>query len=107
MAANASGFTEQVNLTKEKVPQQVDPQGTRPGEENPQVASVAVKAKAKNKGALFLGFSKVEVEEEGGEFKGFELSAGETVSMDIETIGRLWFNGANTGDGLCVLGVGP
>lgn len=104
MGLNSSGYTETVELTAGKTAQQVDIQGTTPGSENPQTGSVAIKAKKGNTGPLFIGFSKAEVE---ATEAGFELAAGETISIDIGTLGKMWFNGANTKDKLCILGIGP
>lgn len=104
MSVNASGFTDQAELIEAKVAQQLD----APASGDPQVSSVAIKAKKENKGPLFIGFSKVEVEkEEKVSGAGFELAPGEAIELDTQSIGNIWFNGANAKDGLCVFGVGP
>lgn len=104
MGVSNSGYTFQVELAIAKTPQQIDPQTTTPGSENPQTETAAIKAKSGNVGTLFIGFSKQEVESEGA---GFEVGPGEIVSVDIGTLGKVWFNGANAKDGFCVMGVGP
>lgn len=103
MALNSSGFTKTVELATAKTPQLLEPSGTTPGSENPQTASVIVKAKPGNVGSLFVGFSKAEVEAEGA---GFELAKGEAISLDLNGLGNVWFNGPNK-DKLMILGVGP
>jgi len=92
----------QVTLTKEKIAQAVEPPGNIPGKENPQISSCVVKAMKENKGIVYLGN-----EETATEAKGFELAAGEGLSIDVLGLGKLWFNGTKTGDKLCVMWVGP
>lgn len=105
---NSTGYAFQVELTTAKTAQQIDIQGTVPGAENPQTSAVAIKALSGNAGPLFIGFSKGEVEkEEKISGAGFEIVAGESIAIDIQNLGLLWFNGANAKDKLCVLGVGP
>lgn len=99
MGASSNGFTFQAVLAEAKKPQQLDV----PDNLDPQTSSIALKASAKNKGVLYVGFSEAEAAEN----EGYELSIGEAVSIDIGTFGRIWFNGPNAGDKLCVLGVGP
>lgn len=103
MGLSSSGFTKQVELTLAKTPQAIEPPGGI-GTGNPQTGSVAIKAKKGNVGPLFIGFSKAELEPEGA---GFELVAGETITLDVNGLGKAWFSGANAKDKLCILGVGP
>lgn len=101
MGALSSPFSFQVSLAAENVAQAIEPPGNIPGQENPQVASVAIKAKMTNTGLLFIG--KVGVTA----LTGFELEKGETITLDIQNTGSLYFVGPHVGDTLCVLGVGP
>lgn len=103
MGVNNSGYAFQIALAEAEKVQQIDIQTNVAGSENPQTAAVAVKAMATNKGPLFIGFSNEITKTE----KSFELAVGETVSIDIGTLGSTWFIGANAGDKLCILGVGP
>lgn len=104
MALNSSGFTKSVELAVAKTPQQIEKPGVVPGAENPQTSAAIIKAKKGNTGALFIGFSKAELEPEG---EGFELAAGESVAIDLNGLGGMWFTGANAKDKLVLLGVGP
>lgn len=92
----------QVALTKELIPQAVEPPGKTPGAENPQITSVAVRAMKGNGGIIYLGN-----EETATVLKGFELAAGDAVTIDVLGLGDLWFNGTKTGDKLCVFWAGP
>lgn len=101
MGLVSSIYNFQVTLAEGKVAQNIDPTGNIPGSENPQTASVVVKARAGNIGLLFIGGPGVT------ETTGLELEKGESAAIDVQTIGKLYFVGANAGDKLCVLGVGP
>lgn len=103
MGLASKGWTFQVKLKEAKTAQEVD---VPPRE--PETKSIVVKAAAANKGALFVGFSKKEVEAEAKvSGAGFELAAGESISLDITGPGTMWFNGANAEDKLCILGLVP
>jgi hypothetical protein len=101
MGLPSSLFNFQVTLAESKVAQAVEPPGKTPGTGNPQTSSVVVKARAGNIGLLFVGVAGV------SETTGLELEKGESIALDINGIGNLFFVGANAGDKLCVLGVGP
>lgn len=102
MGSNLNVGSFQVALGKELVKQAVEPPGKTPGLENPQISSVAVRAMKGNAGVLYLGS-----EESATAAAGFELAAGDAVTVDVLGLGDLWFNGTKTGDKLCVFWTGP
>src|SRR5438445_1551860 len=101
MATNLTPSSFQNTLTAENVAQQLDPQSSLSGE--PQLTGIIIRAMGANTGIIYIGGSAAEATAA----EGFELKAGDAVSMNIEGTGKIWFNGTKTGDKVCVLGVGP
>lgn len=76
-----------------------------PGLEGAQVASAIVKALAGNTGKIYIGPKNATAN--WLLTNGFELVAGDSVSMDALGLGNLYFDGGSTGDKICILTVGP
>lgn len=82
--------------------QQIDIQeGIGKGE--PQIGSVVIRAMKGNTGILYVGGSKPEA----AAAEGFELAAGDAISVDIQSTGSIWMSGTKAADRLCVAAVGP
>ena len=62
-------------------------------------ASVTVKARATNTGTIYVGASSV------SSTTGFELAAGESVSVDITNTNAVWVDASASGDGVSYLWV--
>lgn len=104
MSANQGFSTFQVSLVEagDAHAQKLDAQGA-PGEGEPQVSGITIRAMKGNGGVIFLGGSAAEAAAE----EGFELAAGDALSVDITGTGNIWMSGTKAGDKLCVAGVGP
>jgi hypothetical protein len=76
-----------------------------PGSEGSQVASAIVKALAGNSGKIYVGPKNITAN--WLLTNGYELVAGDSVSVDALGLGNLYFDGGHTGDGICILTVGP
>jgi hypothetical protein len=88
----------QVAITAHATPQKVVP----PGTVLDQVASVSIKAMKANTGTLYLGGNNAV-----SATTGFELAAGESISVDALSINSLWFVGTVDADRFSVMWVGP
>lgn len=91
----------QVALAAENVEQAVEKPSVEPGKGNPQMSSVAIRAMKGNGGVLYVGPKGVTAA------NGFELAAGDALTVDITSLGQLFFTGPKVGDKLCVFFVGP
>lgn len=83
--------------------QRVQTQNVAPGTGNPQISGVTIRAMKGNTGIIYLGGSQAEA----AAAIGFELAAGDALSVDIEGLGNLWMSGTKAADRLCIAGVGP
>lgn len=81
--------------------QQIEKPKPEPGQENPQISSMIVRAMKGNTGVIFIGGPGVT------NATGFELAAGDAVSVDIQGGGNVYAYGTKAGDKLCVLWTGP
>jgi hypothetical protein len=101
MGSNLNGGSFQVTLTEAGTAQGIEPPGAGPGAGNPQISSAVIRAMKGNGGTIYVGGAGVT------SATGFELAAGDAVSMDEMGLGKFFFNGTKTGDKICVLWVGP
>lgn len=97
----------QVTLAAAGTMQQVAPPPALdiPGQEGIQTTAAIIKALAGNTGALYVG--PFNATTDWLQTHGFVLDAGDSVSMDVIGLGKLWFDGDNDGDKICILLVGP
>lgn len=91
----------QVALAAGGTAQGIEPESATPGAQAPVFSGASIKALKANVGPLYIGGTGVT------SATGYELQPSEAVSLDMLGLGKLFFIGANTGDKLCVLGVGP
>jgi len=103
MGQNLGFGTFQVTLTTAGTSQQVQKPSNIPGQENPQINSMVLRAMKSNGGVLYLGGSAAEAEAA----TGFELAAGDMLSIDISGGGKIWMNGTKALDKLTVAWTGP
>jgi hypothetical protein len=73
--------------------------GTRVQLATGTITSVTIKALSSNTGTIYIGTSTVTAT------NGFQLGAGESVSMDIGTLGVLYIDSSVNGEGVTYLGV--
>jgi len=100
----------QVELAVGGTAQAVEKPAAKPGEDNPQIGSVVVRAMKGNTGIIYLGGEKGKLgsgENTATAAEGFELAAGDAISLDIQGLGRAWMNGTHAGDKVCVCWTGP
>jgi hypothetical protein len=97
LAVNGGSF--QFAFTLEKA-EQIEKPATVPPE-NPQIGSMVIRAMKTNTGIIYLGGEGVSAS------NGFELSAGDSISADIEGAGKLWGFATKAADKVCVFWVGP
>jgi hypothetical protein len=104
MGSGLTFSTFQVSLVKEgdAFAQRIDVQGGV-GSGEPQISGITIRAMKGNGGILYIGGSAAEA----AAAEGFELTAGDALSLDITGTGNIWMSGTKSGDRLCVAGVGP
>ena len=64
---------------------------------------MVIRALKGNAGIIYLGGSAANA----SAAKGFELAAGDSISVDVMGGGQIWMNGTKTNDKVCVAWVGP
>lgn len=92
----------QFTFTLEK-PERIEKPTPTPGNENPSIHTAIVKAAKANTGVIFIGNAKETVDAT----HGFELGAGDAISMDVESLGDLAGFATKAGDKVHVFFVGP
>lgn len=102
MGAAASIGAFQNEIAAEKLAQQVEKPKVGPGEGNPPMGSVTIRALKGNVGVIYIGGNNAVTDK-----TGFELAAGDALSLDVQTLGNLWAYGTKAGDKLCVFFAGP
>lgn len=102
MAANLNVGTFQVALELAEKEEPVEEGGETPGSENPQITSAIVRALKTNTGVVWVGNKG-----NANATKGFELAAGDAVSVDVQGLKKLFAFATKAKDRLCVLWVGP
>lgn len=103
MSVNQNFYTFQVPLAAigDGNAQKIDVQGGV-GQGEPQVGSITIRAMKGNTGIIYLGGSAAEA----AAAEGFELAAGDALSIDIQSTGSIWMSGTKAADRLCVAAVG-
>lgn len=91
---NVGNFVKQFT---EKAKEAVEKSGAVPGSDNPAFNSVILRANPANVGVIFLGDSNVT------EANGFPLAKGDSVSMDIQSLGTVFGFAEKANDKLHVL----
>jgi hypothetical protein len=81
--------------------QPIEKPGTAPGTGNPPMESASIRAMKTNTGVIYLGDSTVTAA------TGFELAAGDSLNIDVTSLGNLYMFASKAGDKLCVFWVGP
>jgi hypothetical protein len=102
MAANLNVDTFQVALETAEKEEPVEEGGATPGSENPQITSAIVRALKTNAGIVWVGGIG-----NANPTKGFELAAGDAISVDVQGLKKLKAYATKAKDRLCVLWVGP
>lgn len=100
MSASIGVF--QNEIAAEKVAQQVEKPGIKPGQGNPQMGDVSIRALKGNTGVIYLGGDNTVTN-----LTGYELAAGDSINLSITTLGNLWAYGTKAADKLCVMFTGP
>lgn len=100
MSSGTSVGAFQLALELEKK-QALEPPGNVPGAENPQIASGTIRAMKGNTGIVYVGGADVDATH------GFELAAGDAVSLDTLGFANARVFGTKAGDKVCVFWAGP